>query len=183
MPVLDTNTTASWQNVASLLYRSSAQEERVVGRDIPARGLMLPERLLALVEQASANDVLDQLADMPANWDGYGALRIHPDTIANAKRAVERLWKHIPAADITPNPNGTMSLEWESDRGTAYLELGRTKFSFYIKPRGGGITTLEGEASDLPQLADYIVVTVYPVQHGAASSSVSSVSFTNQRRY
>ena len=183
MLVLDTTTTASWQSVASQLFRSSGQEERVLGRDMPVRGLVLPERMLNLAEQASAVDALDVLASMPADWDGYGALRLHPDTVANAKQAVARLWRYVPAADITPNPHGTVSLEWESERGTAYLELGRTRFSFYIKPRGSVITTSEGDASDLPQLADYILATVYPAQHSAASSSVSSVSFTTQRRY
>jgi hypothetical protein len=183
MSALDTNTSASWQNGASQLFRLSAQVERVVGRDMPLRGLLLPERMLTLAEQSSAINSLDDLAKMTADWDGYGALPIHPDTVTNAKLVVARLWKHVPAADITPNPHGTISFEWESDRGTAYLELGRTRLSFYVKPRDGVISTLDGEANDLPQLADFILATVYPNRHSPVSSSVSGVSFSNQRRY
>jgi hypothetical protein len=183
MPALDINTTASWQSVGSLLFRSSVQAERVVGRDMPVRGLVLPERMLTLAEQATAINTLDELANMAANWDGYGALPIHPDTLSNAKLAVARLWKHVPAADITPNPHGTISFEWDSEYGTGYLELGKTRLSFYVKPRDGAITTLDGEASDLPQLADFILATVYPTRRNLASSSVSGVSFSNQRWY
>lgn len=180
---LDATTTATWYNITSQFFSSSAQEERIVGRDIPIRGLVLPERVLNLAEQATAVNTLKMLAEMPADWDGYGALRLHPETISNAIQAVAGLWRYVPAADITPNPNGTVSFEWESERGTAYLELGRTRFSFYIKPLGGVIGTLEGEVSDVAQLRDYILATVYPGQHMAASSSVSSIGFINQIRY
>jgi hypothetical protein len=80
--------------------------------------------------------IIEELAAMPENWDGYGALRISAETRRNALKALDALLD-VPTPGITPNANGTLSFEWESPRGVAHLEIGRTRFSFYIKPLVG----------------------------------------------
>jgi len=84
-------------------------------------------------ERMVAREKIEQLARMPENWDGYGALPIRPETAQNALDALKMLPDEIPMPDIVPNSNGTISFEWESPSGIGHLEIGRTRFSFYIK--------------------------------------------------
>jgi hypothetical protein len=72
------------------------------------------------------------LAELQENWDGYGATRIQNQTIDNARIAADLVLRYAPIPDISPNANGTISMEWESDAGVAHLEIGKTRYSFYI---------------------------------------------------
>lgn len=89
-----------------------------------------------------AKKLLNDLATLPDNWDGYRGSSIPAETVANTARFLNGIsWPlgvhAVPAPDITPNPHGTLSLEWFSERGEAYLEVGRTQFSFYIDRNDG----------------------------------------------
>ena len=138
-------------------------EERLIGRDLSIEGLMLPAPMLSRVEEAAALNILDELAAMPADWDGYGALAIDDGTLANSKRAVARLVRYAPGPEIAPNPNGTISFEWTSSAGTAHLEIGKTRFSFFVKPAGGVALAYEGAAHDVPsELGIIIAACVFP---------------------
>lgn len=52
---------------------------------------------------------LDEIAKLPANWDGYGADAPWPDAIAVARRLIEAL-QHPPA--VVPCSDGGVQLEW-----------------------------------------------------------------------
>jgi hypothetical protein len=88
-------------------------------------------------EIKAAKDKVEDFSAMPENWDGYGAIKISLETIKNARLALEDILRYAPVPDITPNPNGTVSFEWETTKGIGHIEIGRTKFSFYIKPFSG----------------------------------------------
>src|SRR5262245_6918574 len=88
-------------------------------------------------ELMEAKAKVEDFAAMPENWDGYGAIRIGFETKNNAQSALELILIYAPAPDITPNSNGTISFEWETPHGVSHLEIGRTKFSFYIMARSG----------------------------------------------
>lgn len=90
-----------------------------------------------------------ELAALPEDWDGYGAPRISTETAKNTVGALKVLLAKAPAPDIMPNPNGTLSLEWESLKGVADLEIGRTRFSFYIKPSVGVPILKDGLADNI----------------------------------
>ena len=70
------------------------------------------------IEQAkSARLAIKELADLKENWDGYGAAPISEQTRDNALRFVnliEAAPYGLPAPEICPNPNGTISFEWET---------------------------------------------------------------------
>lgn len=76
---------------------------------------------------------VSEFANMQPNWDGYGAEPVGPITSGNAAQALNILSYQLPMPDITPNPNGTLSLEWETGAGCAHMEIGRTQFSLYIQ--------------------------------------------------
>jgi hypothetical protein len=115
------------------------------------------------VERGFAREKIEGFARMPENWDGYGAVRIRTETKQNAIDALEMLHDKVPMPDIIPNPNGTLSFEWESLAGIGHLEIGRTRFSFYIKPRYFGHPVLRdwqvGEPS--PDIGQLVISHLY----------------------
>jgi len=119
---------------------------------------------------------LEQFRSLGEDWDGYGAAAIHPETLANASNALEHLAIVLPFAEIDPNPNGTISFEWESKLGLAYLELGRTKFSFFIKPEQGAPIYADGKAIYIdPALGQMVSERLFPMQ--TITSPVSDIQY------
>jgi hypothetical protein len=111
-----------------------------------------------LADFAASKEMLNQVSLREPNWDGDGALPISPETNSNALAALRIFETVVPAPEITPNPNGTLSFEWETDAGVGYLEIGRTRYSFYVKPIGGPAIlhdgTTENVSSTLGMLVD-----------------------------
>ncbi len=154
-------------SMTALLHRPASgrlrHEERMLGRDMSIEGLVLPDTAIAWVEEINALTILSELENLPENWDGYGALQIHPDTITNSKDVLPKLLRFAPGPDIFPNPNGTISFEWASEHGSAHLEIGKTRFSFLVKPAGGAALPLEGAAKEVPtELGQLIQAIVFP---------------------
>jgi hypothetical protein len=67
------------------------------------------------------------------DWDGDGAPAVTPQVIAHARGALEQFVTFCPPPGIVPNVNGTFSLEWETDRGYAHLEIGDRSYAFFLK--------------------------------------------------
>jgi len=86
-----------------------------------------------------------------ANWDGYGAVPIGDETKKNALGALNYLETQTCAPEITANPNGTLSFEWETSQGFGQLEIGRTRYSFYVQPQKGSPFLGNGDANDVRQ--------------------------------
>jgi hypothetical protein len=153
------------------------QVERVVGRDMPGEGLVLPARMLQLVEQEQAVATLLEFCDLPCNWDGYGALPVSRETIGNSRGALLLLLRHISAPDITPNPNGTIGFEWTSAHGEAHLEIGKTRFSFFAKPRRGRSILADGEVGAInDELASLIAAIIFPAAE--ALTAITKATYT-----
>lgn len=112
----------------------------------------------------AAQEQIEEFAMMPENWDGYGALRIRAETAQNALDALEVLPREVPTPDVTPNSNGTLSFEWETSLGIGYLEIGRTRFSFYIQTRHLAHAVLRdwqiGERA--PNIGPLLISRLYP---------------------
>lgn len=124
-------------------------------------------------ESRSAKGMIEELAALPENWDGYGALRISAETTRNALKALDILRKDVPMPDITPSPNGTLSFEWESPKGAAHLEIGRTRFSFYIKPVVGDPILDDGRVEQLGYRQSRLVAQhLFPGQSYASTTPV-----------
>ncbi len=98
----------------------------------------------ATAQSMSADLVLEELAKLKPDWDGYGALPIAPEGFLNARTFLARTPRGMLTPEISPTSNGTISLEWESGDGDAYLEIGRTRFSGHIQPRYGSTVYVQG---------------------------------------
>ncbi len=144
--------------------------ECVVGRDMSPKGLVIEETTLSRIEETGLREALAEYCSMPANWDGYGALPITADVVSNCQAALKPLVRQVWGAEISPNPNGTISLEWVSDHGMAHLEIGKTRFSFFVKPTGGEAMVLDGEANAVPPvLGGFIRAIVFPPLQSVAA--------------
>lgn len=76
---------------------------------------------------------IETIAQMSENWDGYGAVPIHHLTAVNADKLLSALRSLGVDPDVTPNPNGTISFEWEWKSGIAHVEIGKTRGVAYTK--------------------------------------------------
>lgn len=125
-----------------------------------------------------AEAIVDEIALMAENWDGYGAIQIANETARNVKAALSKLYNLVPIPDITPNPNGTISLEWESAEGFAHLEIGRTLYSFYIKPRSGLPVLADGNADQIgSDIGSWLADMLFPLN--SAAETITSIILTN----
>ena len=128
-------------------------------------------------EVSIAKAKIHELGSMPENWDGYGATRISRETQQNALSAIDVLLRSAPVPDIVPNPNGTISFEWESSQGIGHLEIGKTKFSFYVKTRSGSPVLADGLADQIGNdIGPLVASLLFPVQHVANTMTKISIA-------
>jgi hypothetical protein len=105
------------------------------------------------------------------NWDGYGSLGIKAETKDNAIHGIQNVLLEAPVPDITPNPNGTLSFEWETQNGAAHLEVGQTMFSFYVRPRAGEPILFSGPANQINRLHGSLIADLLFPSGGGASAT------------
>lgn len=72
---------------------------------------------------------LQEISKIQRNWDGYDGCTFMPETIAHAQRVLTALKSAGFEVDVTPNPNGTVSLEWEFGA----IEVGKSRGIGYVK--------------------------------------------------
>lgn len=122
-------------------------------------------------ERTIALQTVDRFRMMAEGWDGYGAVQIHAVTCKNCSQFLNSLPDNYPFPELTPNSNGTISMEWESQHGSASLEIGKTRYSFYVKQHSGDSQVLrDGDARAIENdIAKIIVAILYPPLHYAPS--------------
>lgn len=121
-------------------------------------------------EVESARREIAALTHLEENWDGYGALRIQEQTARNARAAADLILCWAPAPEIAPNPNGTISMEWKTDFGSGHLEIGQTRYSFYVDRHDGGSLFDDGSADRVtPYLGFLVSSTLFQPQPGTAA--------------
>ena len=77
-------------------------------------------------------DMIDELASLGPNWDGEGAVPIPPQTLDNTRRLLSAFSRSPIPPEITPNSNGTVSLDWASQRGWMNVEVGLSTFTIVL---------------------------------------------------
>ena len=131
----------------------------------------------AFAEFEVARDTIEHLAFPEANWDGYGAVGISKETKDNALAALQTLEATVSAPAIIPNPNGTLSFEWETEQGIGHLEIGRTRYSFYVRPNLGNTILLDGSAVQVKRfLGSVVEEMLYPKPPQPATANISAAS-------
>ena len=130
-----------------------------------------PVTLLRELQIESIKREIAALALLQEDWDGYGAARIQNQTVTNAQIAADLVLRTAPMPDITPNPNGTISMEWESKMGVAYLEIGKTQYSCYVSRQAKEPLLYDGAAGQIgTHLGTAISVALFPILEKPSST-------------
>jgi hypothetical protein len=90
------------------------------------------------IRQSLRDEIVEKVklfAEFKAGWFGGESYEIPQKTIDRVIAVAHslQLVEGIPNPELTPNVNGTISLEWESTRGEAYLEYGKTRISGFVR--------------------------------------------------
>jgi hypothetical protein len=111
------------------------------------------ERSLALFGAKSV--ALSQLAAMAAEcaengWDGDAAVGIDPVALLSAKRLVRALPDYLPLPEFSPEPDGSISLDWIRSRTRLFsLSIGRSGRLAYAwldgTDKGHGVARFDGQ--------------------------------------
>jgi hypothetical protein len=151
-------------------WTHSRVEEQPFNPAVWAPQILNPEGLSRL---AVAENQIEELSRLQENWDGYGGIPINEFTKYHAMVTVRGILVYAPLPDITPNPNGTLSFEWETPRGVAHLEVGQTKMSFYIKLLIGEPVFSDANTSDTLlnsiKIGSLVSAYMFPLQHETTS--------------
>lgn len=120
------------------------------GRDSSFSGVWPRFTQPELWESAAREDNLSMIAALPDDWDGCGSASVSRQAIIHSRAILSTLSAAGSAPDqILPSPAGTVLFDWETDFGTAHLELGKSTFGFYTSPTVGRPIMNGGEIDDL----------------------------------
>jgi hypothetical protein len=127
-----------------------------------------------LEELKTAKYSIDELALLQENWDGYGASAISRQACEHARyflNEIEASPFEVPIPDISPKPTGTISFEWEAPHAEAYIEVGNTRYSGFIRVYGQKQPVLlQGDASSIDQNIVALIHNAMAVPPPAASA-------------
>lgn len=98
-------------------------------------------------ELGAVLSAIRELGKLGSNWDGYNALSISHSVVENVERFLAGLNLMTPMPTVLPNPNGTVSLQWEDGNRFAHLEIGKTRFSFYGLRGEERVGAVDGEVN------------------------------------
>lgn len=108
-----------------------------------------------------AQDEIRTIANFQDDWDGYGAIRPLSECLKHALEIISNNNIRLDyLTDIYPNPNGTLTLEWEQDDNEIGLEVGSQEFSYFA--HFGELHTYNNRkpyvTEELEKLAGYISI-------------------------
>lgn len=77
---------------------------------------------------------IEQLAKLPADWNGYGASPIDPDVIESASKLINRLPADaVSPPQVVPMTRGRLQFEWHRGRRSLELEIETPTLVRYLK--------------------------------------------------
>lgn len=144
----------SMGSVATLLSCDTAQPLEA-SRSRSGDRLVRPTNLSLSQENEFklADCIIKKFGDLPDDWDGFKAAAISPEAVNHALSAITILRGHAKpidvVPDISPETNGTISMQWESSGGHAHLEIGRTRYAGFLRTPGSQTAYFDGPAEDL----------------------------------
>jgi hypothetical protein len=119
-------------------------------------------------ERQHALSQIEEFAELEDGWAGAGSLAPTRTILEIAKSVVLSPGFIAVFPDISAMPNGTIAFDWETDAGSANLEIGADKFSFYLDWENS-FFPLSGSSLMIPSLeiAEIIqvLIPVRTIQH------------------
>jgi hypothetical protein len=126
----------------------------------------------------AAKVVVSTFQSLGPDWDGYGAVPISETARSNATRVldiIEAMPVSLPTPEISPNPNGTISMEWDTEDAEAYIEIGNTRFSGYIRSSDASPVYLQGDAARLDQSVLVLIQESLFASSSSRSAAISNI--------
>jgi hypothetical protein len=112
----------------------------------------LPFTAQRIENAKTARESINELGSLQDNWDGYGASPISDQARRHASLFIDMIEaapSGVPIPEVSPTPSGTIAFEWETHDGQAYLEIGNTRYSGYIKLDRQAPTFIHGQVDYL----------------------------------
>jgi hypothetical protein len=100
--------------------------------------------------------VIEEIRTLEYNWDGYGAIAPLPLIINKTEVFLRTLPTYITDSlnenGIYPNPNGTITVEWEKNNNLVSVELGLNTANYFtrINSEYGGEEGLDSIETKVP---------------------------------
>lgn len=139
----------------------------------PAISALPTAAIIYQVQHGRETAVLEEYRALSANWDGHDADPISDAACSAARMFLVSLPSSLESPDLCPNPSGTISMEWESAQGQAQLELGRSKYSFYLRQKGGVTVYQKGET----RLASSVYALLAALYANPRPKSISQIEY------
>ena len=86
---------------------------------------------------------LDQIQDLPDNWDGYGASRVTEIIIQRALKTIEKLLSlgvPVEREDVAPGASGIISIYIERPTWQLELIIGTTTLGYHFESPSRGVS-------------------------------------------
>jgi hypothetical protein len=106
-----------------------------------------------LLPEAGLRKRLTELRTLSRNWDGEGADVLSELTLKNARNVALLLARCTRFPDITPNAGDIITFEWETESGSALMEVGHSTYSFLMKTKAGKRSTDTGNLDHKDDIA------------------------------
>lgn len=96
--------------------------------------LSSPKGVARSVRQEMFEDIC-AFRTLQDGWLGPGSYGIPTETADRVSAVAHMLTgvEGLPNPELTPTQNGTISFEWESDRGEVYVEFGKTRVNGFLR--------------------------------------------------
>jgi hypothetical protein len=146
-------------------YASSTNASWLVERYFPHATEYLnysPFTATRLQEVKTARQLIDEFKTLKDNWDGYGASAISDLACGHAQRFINMIEgiRGLPIPEISPTPSGTIACEWQTHGVEAYLEIGNTRYSGFIKRNGQDSLLFQGNANFLDERDQQVIAAI-----------------------
>ncbi|WP_026775208.1 hypothetical protein [Polaribacter sp. Hel_I_88] len=96
------------------------------------------------------------------SWDGYGAVPLEIESATNSIQLLDLIGENIfcTISDFHPNPNGTITFEWEnSENEMVSLEIGNNSFSYFVEMASTNVMFFNNKlinAKEAKKLSEFI---------------------------
>jgi len=90
-------------------------------------------------------EALAEFTTLKDGWNGAGSLAPSWQALSASIALLSRMQGTVGQVELTPNESGTISFEWETQRGYAHIEVGRIKYALTIEPDIGGAVFENGQ--------------------------------------
>lgn len=149
-------------------YVTVAGPHRFTGLNLPQRKYS-DEVSLVMSEFASRLVTMQRIHDiekLETDWDGHGAEQVCAACVNNARKIADLLPTFALSPDIFPNPNGTITLEWENARGTLSIEIGESGISGFFDTHTGPLFFQEDYDGGIPAFVESALRKMEPILSG-----------------